>query len=81
MVTADLLKSNKDGGRDLVTEKLCETIQPMKESFTVAFLNCDGISKEHSVASKGIKDERNNQILETMVNKSKIDPKEMSRWW
>lgn len=33
-------KSLEEGARDFVMKKVSETIQPMKESFIVAFLNC-----------------------------------------
>ena len=39
-------KSLEDGARDFVMVKLGETIQPMKESFIVAFLACEGASEE-----------------------------------
>ena len=47
-------KSLEDGGRDYVMTKLGETIQPMKESFLVAFLNWKGIKEENREVSKKI---------------------------
>jgi len=74
---ADSLKSYKDGGKDLVMEMLGETIQPMKESFIVAFLNCAGISKEHQVVPKEIEDERQRRLLEPPDKP--VEPKQKKR--
>ena len=51
-------KSLEEGGRDYVMVKLGETIQPMKESFIVAFLACEGASAEEMVVPKAIEEER-----------------------
>ena len=50
------IKSLQDGGRDWVMKKLGETINPMKESFIVAFLNYDGQSPENQVVPKHVKE-------------------------
>ena len=51
-------KSLEEGGRDYVMVKLGETIQPMKESFIVAYLAWDGAKPEHLVVPKEIEEER-----------------------
>eukprot|EP00571_Detonula_confervacea_P015865 CAMPEP_0172301040 /NCGR_PEP_ID=MMETSP1058-20130122/3011_1 /TAXON_ID=83371 /ORGANISM="Detonula confervacea, Strain CCMP 353" /LENGTH=1734 /DNA_ID=CAMNT_0013011029 /DNA_START=299 /DNA_END=5503 /DNA_ORIENTATION=+ len=48
------VKSLKEGGRDWVMKKLGETINPMKESFLVAFLNWDGQKPENQVVPKEV---------------------------
>jgi E1A/CREB-binding protein len=55
-------KSLEEGGRDYVMTKLGETIQPMKESFLVAFLAWEGAREEDMVVPKDIQElrERNN---------------------
>jgi len=50
--------SYKDGGRDQVMVKLGDTIQPMKESFIVAFLNWKGAKEEDMVVPKEITEYR-----------------------
>jgi len=47
-------KSLLEGERDYVMAKLGETIQPMKESFLVAFLNWEGVQPENRVVPKEI---------------------------
>jgi hypothetical protein len=47
-------KSLEEGGRDYVMVKLGETIQPMKESFIVAFLAWKGARKEDMVVPQAI---------------------------
>lgn len=51
-------KSLEEGGRDYVMTKLGETIQPMKESFIVAFLAWKGAKKEEMVVPKEIQEYR-----------------------
>jgi len=51
-------KSLEEGGRDYVMVKLGETIQPMKESFIVAFLAWKGAKKENMVVPKAIEEYR-----------------------
>merc|ERR1712238_364087 len=51
-------KSLEEGGRDYVMVKLGETIQPMKESFIVAFLAWKGAKKENMVVPKAIQEYR-----------------------
>jgi len=51
-------KSLEEGGRDYVMMKLGETIQPMKESFIVAFLAWKGAKKEDMVVPKDIQEYR-----------------------
>ena len=51
-------KSIEEGGRDYVMVKLGETIQPMKESFIVAFLARKGAKKEDMVVPKDIEEYR-----------------------
>jgi len=51
-------KSLEEGGRDYVMQKLGETIQPMKESFLVAFLAWEGATQEEMEVPKDIQDHR-----------------------
>ena len=51
-------KPLEEGGRDIVMAKLGETIQPMKESFIVAFLAWKGAREEDMVVPKEIQDYR-----------------------
>ena len=51
-------KSLEEGGRDYVMVKLGETIQPMKESFIVAFLAWDGATEEQLRVPKAIQEYR-----------------------
>jgi E1A/CREB-binding protein len=51
-------KSLEEGGRDYVMAKLGDTIQPMKESFIVAFLAWKGAKLEDMVVSKEIQEYR-----------------------
>jgi E1A/CREB-binding protein len=51
-------KSFKDLDRDQVMVKLGETIQPMKDSFIVAFLNWSGAKDEHMVVPQEIEKAR-----------------------
>ena len=48
----------EEGGRDYVMQKLGETIQPMKESFIVAFLAWEGAKPENMVVPKEIAEYR-----------------------
>jgi len=52
------LKSIEEGGRDYVMTKLGETIQPMKESFIVAFLAWKGADEANMVVPKHIQEYR-----------------------
>jgi E1A/CREB-binding protein len=54
----DGAKSFKDLDRDQVMVKLGETIQPMKESFIVAFLNWSGANEEDLVVPEAIEKAR-----------------------
>eukprot|EP00548_Thalassiothrix_antarctica_P005641 CAMPEP_0194137570 /NCGR_PEP_ID=MMETSP0152-20130528/7459_1 /TAXON_ID=1049557 /ORGANISM="Thalassiothrix antarctica, Strain L6-D1" /LENGTH=1691 /DNA_ID=CAMNT_0038834663 /DNA_START=284 /DNA_END=5359 /DNA_ORIENTATION=- len=51
-------KSLEEGGRDYVMVKLGETIQPMKESFIVAYLAWDGAKEEDMVVPNEIQEYR-----------------------
>eukprot|EP00804_Cyclotella_cryptica_P015047 CCRYP_000634-RA/>CCRYP_000634-RA protein AED:0.01 eAED:0.01 QI:1424/1/1/1/0.66/0.5/4/88/1434 len=51
-------KAYKEGGRDPVMQKFCDAIQGMKESFIVAFLNCEGADPENLVVPKEIMEYR-----------------------
>lgn len=51
-------KPLEEGGRDFVMVKLGETIQPMKESFIVAYLAWDGIKEDDLVVPKEIEEYR-----------------------
>mmetsp|Transcript_19184 Transcript_19184/g.24436 ORF Transcript_19184/g.24436 Transcript_19184/m.24436 type:complete len:931 (+) Transcript_19184:3-2795(+) len=52
------VKSLQEGGRDYVMAKLGETIQPMKESFIVAYLNWEGAKEENMVVPQDIAEYR-----------------------
>lgn len=56
----------KDGGRDPVMQKFCDAISGMKESFMVAFLNCNDAKPENLIVSKEIMESRDayNKIIE-----------------
>lgn len=58
-------KSLQEGGRDYVMVKLGETIQPMKESFIVAFLNWSGVKEENTVVPKEIQEYREKYGIST----------------
>jgi hypothetical protein len=51
-------KSLEEGGRDYVMVKLGETIQPMKDSFIVAFLAWEGATEEQMEIPKAIQEYR-----------------------
>ncbi|CAJ1932123.1 unnamed protein product, partial [Cylindrotheca closterium] len=51
-------KSLEEGGRDYVMQKLGETIQPMKESFIVAFLAWEGATLEDMEVPIAIQEHR-----------------------
>jgi len=59
-------RSLEEGGRDFVMVKLGEAIQPMKESFIVAYLAWKGAKKEDMIVPKAIQEyrEKNNVIVE-----------------
>lgn len=74
--------SYKEGGRDPVMAKLGEIIQPMKESFIVAFLNCSDANEEDMVvpkeileyretASKGVDGEGDDPVIGSATSLSK----------
>lgn len=58
----DGAKTLKDLDRDQVMVKLGETIQPMKESFIVAFLNWSGVKEEDMIIPKELEKERNDYL-------------------
>eukprot|EP00978_Attheya_sp_CCMP212_P045484 scaffold348462_cov62-Attheya_sp.AAC.4 len=58
-------KSLQEGGRDYVMAKLGETIQPMKESFIVAFLNWSGVKEENTIVPKEIQEYREKHGIST----------------
>jgi E1A/CREB-binding protein len=67
-------KSLEEGGRDYVMVKLGETIQPMKESFIVAFLAWDGAREEDMVVPKEIEEYRNTHgVVVNWTPKAKDD--------
>eukprot|EP00536_Pseudo-nitzschia_multiseries_P016034 jgi/Psemu1/247266/estExt_Genewise1.C_10040019 len=71
-------KSLEEGGRDYVMVKLGETIQPMKESFIVAFLSWKGAKKENMVVPKAIQEyrEKHNIVIEDGPEEGYHDPAE-----
>jgi len=56
-------RSLEKGGRDYVMVKLGETIQPMKESFIVAFLAWENAREEDMVVPKEIQDYRDKHAI------------------
>ena len=64
-------KSLEEGGRDYVMVKLGETIQPMKESFIVAYLAWEGATEDQLVVPKEIEEYRKKHgIVVTKPNKA-----------
>lgn len=66
-------KSIEEGGRDYVMVKLGEIIQPMKESFIVAYLAWEGARREDMVVPKEIEDYRKENGIVAFMGK---DPDE-----
>lgn len=64
-------KSIEEGGRDYVMVKLGETIQPMKESFIVAFLAWEGAKPENMVVPKEIQDYREKHGIRCLSGRAK----------
>merc|ERR1712100_281990 len=58
-------KSLEEGGRDYVMTKLGETIQPMKESFIVAYLAWEGANEEDMVVPKETEEYREKHGITT----------------
>jgi E1A/CREB-binding protein len=58
LIASGIGPSLKDLDRDQVMVKLGETIQPMKESFIVAFLNCPGANEDNMVVPDAIEKAR-----------------------
>ena len=56
-------KSLEEGARDYVMVKLGEIIQPMKESFIVAFLAWEGTSEESMIVPKEIQEYRDQHAI------------------
>jgi hypothetical protein len=73
-------KSLEEGGRDYVMVKLGETIQPMKESFIVAFLSWDGAREEDMVVPKAIQEHRDKYGVEVewKPRAKEIEPEEQT---
>jgi len=66
-------ESLEQGGRDFVMQKLGETIQPMKESFIVAFLAWEGAKLEDMEVPKAIQEHRQkNGIISKHVSADKM---------
>jgi E1A/CREB-binding protein len=63
-------KSLQDGGRDYVMTKLGEIIQPMKESFIVAFLAWSGAKEDDMIVPKEIQDFREKNGVSWKINDS-----------
>lgn len=70
-------KSLEAGGRDYVMVKLGETIQPMKESFIVAFLAWDGAKPEDMVVPKEIAEYREKHGIVVNVSGAQVPDVEM----
>lgn len=63
-------KSLEEGGRDYVMVKLGETIQPMKESFIVAYLAWEGATEEQMEVPAKIKEYREKHGIDWRLPKS-----------
>jgi hypothetical protein len=76
-------KSMEAGQQDYVMTKLGQIIEPMKESFIVAYLAWDGAKEEDMVVSKEIMDKREAYIQEESLRqekrKAKQDAKECEK--
>jgi len=59
----------EEGGRDYVMVKLGETIQPMKESFILAYLSREGANPEDMVVPKAIQEYREKHGIATKFDK------------
>jgi E1A/CREB-binding protein len=66
-------KSLEEGGRDFVMAKLGETIQPMKESFLVAFLAWKGAKEADMVVPKAIEEYRKEHNITSTLDSSSQD--------
>mmetsp|Transcript_127553 Transcript_127553/g.369253 ORF Transcript_127553/g.369253 Transcript_127553/m.369253 type:complete len:1783 (-) Transcript_127553:44-5392(-) len=64
-------KSLEEGGRDYVMVKLGETIQPMKESFIVAYLAWSGAREQDMVVPKEIQEYREKHGIEPLYPPNK----------
>ena len=64
-------KPLEEGGRDLVMQKLGETIHPMKESFLVAFLAWEGAKEENMVVPRAIQEYRDQHGITWKLNDEK----------
>lgn len=62
-------KSVEEGGRDYVMVKLGETIQPMKESFIVAYLAWEGAKRDDMVVPKEIAEYRKQNGIVAFMGK------------
>ena len=62
-------KSLEEGARDYVMVKLGETIQPMKESFIVAFLSSENAKEEHMEVPKAIQEYREKHGITWKIGK------------
>ena len=69
-------KSLEDGGRDYVMVKLGEIIQPMKESFIVAFLGWEGANEEDMVVPPAIQEYRTQHNITWKLPKSETPSEE-----
>ncbi|KAL7561812.1 hypothetical protein ACA910_013348 [Epithemia clementina (nom. ined.)] len=65
-------KSLEEGGRDYVMVKLGETIQPMKESFIVAFLAWEGAKEEDMEVPEDIKAYREAHNIDWRLPKTEM---------
>ena len=64
-------KSLEEGARDYVMVKLGETIQPMKDSFIVVFLACEGATEEEMEVPADIKSYREANNIDWRLPKTK----------
>jgi len=69
-------KSIEEGGRDYVMVKLGETIQPMKESFIVAYLAWEGTTEDKMEVPADVKEYREKNGITWRLPKSETSPSE-----
>lgn len=69
-------KSLEEGARDYVMVKLGETIQPMKESFIVAYLAWSGAKEEDMVVPESIQEYRDKHGISWKLEQHEVTPKE-----
>lgn len=72
-------KSMEAGQQDYVMTKLGQIIEPMKESFIVAYLAWDGAKEEDLVVSKEVMEKREKYIQEEAIRLEKREAKQVAK--